>query len=339
LIAQALPLLAQRARKNWGSNIDSEVQRGMQTGGPATAFGLGMREAVVSPVSQVIGSVQDAGKAIKNAAAPVMEAGRAFTTGDATPAAAAATPAIAKPYTPFEENYPGNKPIAADQPQQAAQPQAAPGPVARASIAAPLPDSPAAVDSSADVLKMQNDGTWSGMINARTLAKRVDADRQAQIAAAGAEIGRYGASTQRIGAETQAMTGQATAEREHALAQGVGFENQNKATMADLVKELKTSTDPEKQRQLRDNILVMHGRDPRENAFKIAQYEDAIDPQNPLAGTRKIPVMVNAQGQTTYLQPPNGQQGQQGQHEEGKTYVDAKGNKAVYRNGKFEPAK
>jgi hypothetical protein len=48
----------------------------------------------------------------------------------------------------------------------------------------------------------------------------------------------------------------------------------------------------------------MKGKDPRENQFKIAQYEEPIDPSNPMAGTRKVPLMIDAQGRVQAITPP-----------------------------------
>jgi hypothetical protein len=58
---------------------------------------------------------------------------------------------------------------------------------------APTPSlEPIAQDPNAAILAQLNNGTWSGMMNARTMAKRLDADRAAAVAAQGAETNRLG---------------------------------------------------------------------------------------------------------------------------------------------------
>lgn len=161
-------------------------------------------------------------------------------------------------------------------------------------------------DVNAQITALQNNGTLSGMINARTLARRTDADRANAVAVTNAAANTTSAGASATNAATTAAKAGPEIQHMSAVAQGVNFENQGKATVANLRARLAAATDPEERRRISDELLVNQGKDPKENAFKIAQYEDAIDPQNPLAGTRKVPVMVSATGQTTFLKPPAG---------------------------------
>jgi hypothetical protein len=316
--------------ENVRSDVSGEWRRGMANGGPAVAAGLAAREAVVSPISRAMGAMSAAVKPAGNA---IGNFGTALVSGQ-PPAVPAAAPAPAVATTPTGDltsfNDPDEQKIAvADVARQGgAAPAAGASPAIASGVplirrVTMLPDepnpgigTPAAADPTTSILAQLNNGTWSGMMNAHTMARRLDADRQAAVAQQQADIAGRNADTSRLGAETQeqnAVTAASRASSENAhtaaIAEGMGYDNKGKKQLSDLEDQYaKPRTDPQKKRELGDQILTMKGKDPRENQFKIAQYEEPIDPANPMAGTRKVPLMIDAQGRVQAISPPGARQ-------------------------------
>jgi hypothetical protein len=313
------------ASDNVLSDIGSEFDRGAKTS-IASGVGLAAREALVSPVSRAMEATSNIVRPITSA---VSQGVGSFLTGQ--PAAPA--PAVpATPPTKVDQNptqtLKGS--IGAPAPAEAQPTVAAGVPAMQPAPVVPLrtnvtmaPEEPTpslapipAADPTQAILAAQNDGTWSGMQNAHTMARRLDANRANAVAQSHALASMAQAQSSRIGADAQAQNATTAAvktgtemAREQAITQGVNFENQSKAEVANLRARYNAETNPDKKRALGDQLLTNQGKDPRENAFKIAQFEDAIDPQNPMAGTRKIPVMIDAQGNTRFITPPAANKG------------------------------
>lgn len=200
---------------------------------PNTATGLGAatREAVVGPLSYGMGELAGMIKPVANA---VADFGRGVVSGQPAdtavtnpapmaPLVPANTAALTLPATPATMNFEPTATSATPMISAAArnaQLQRAYAPTvynAEASSTPSLQPMPAA-DPNAAIMASANDGTWSGMINANKMAKRLDATRAAQVAQTQAATGQVNAVTgqqnadsARITALTGAQTGAAQA--------------------------------------------------------------------------------------------------------------------------------
>ena len=206
------------------------------------------------------------------------------------------------------------------------------------------------VDPNASILASLNDGTWSGMLAARTMAKRLDADRTAAVAAQNAATARFGAETGRMGtiseAAARSLNARSGAARDAAQIALVNeqvkaqqVEIRKREQLETLNKELNDpNTTGERRKQIERELVILHGRQPVEQKSQV----QTVSVYDPVTG-QKTGEKVVERGQdgtwrdvTPGAQKPQ-QQGAGRTYVEGKTYVDGNGNKAVYRNGKFEP--
>jgi hypothetical protein len=301
-----------------GSNIRADVagayREGAATSVPA-GVGMAAREAIVSPVSRAGGVIANmAGRAQQAAMGvigPIVEAGRAFITGSPAPAPAAPA-ATAAPQTGVIRGSFGPAPGAfgpARAPGAAAAPAAAapavPGtpqgqtmtPAAQTNlaprrvplIAAPMEGTAApAVDPNvavnARISELMNDGTWSGMFNAKALARRTDADRAAGVAAVNATSGRMSAESGRIGAIAQMANANTAALREEASAgliteqtKAAKYETDRRAKVDTLTAEMvNPATKPDRRKEIERQLVAMGGKNPAEPKIHASPIYDAL---------------------------------------------------------------
>lgn len=209
------------------SYVGDDISRAFKRA-PNIASGLGAatREAVVGPVSYGIGAIGDMVKAPAEAAtdfargltgSPTAPAPRPAAPAVATPAtvaplagatASAAAPAPVQPAGGMQWSTAdnGTRTLTGDgpAPQMMAISTAARGDQLRRAYAptadgAPVAGAPA-VDPNSAILASMNDGTWSGMLNAKMMARRLDATRQNDVARTAAATGQYNAETGRLSA-------------------------------------------------------------------------------------------------------------------------------------------
>jgi hypothetical protein len=140
---------------------------------------------------------------------------------------------------------------------------------------------PSATDT---ILGMLNDGTWSGMINARALAKRTDADRAASVAQQGADNSTANAVSGRIAANANAANAVTNAGKEQAQ---VGLiTEQAKAAQAEAVKRQQVdaltremvdpSTKPERRKEIERLLVAVHGKNPTAPTMHASPIFDAL---------------------------------------------------------------
>lgn len=220
---------------------------------PANAIGSAIRAAVVSPVSygmeKVADSVAPIGGAIGDFATGLV-GGSSTPTPTAAPRAPGSNlPTVVGPTDPraFDNRtiIRGSSPAL---PMPAVTPAAAvtaaPAPAPMASLALPsasrasrgpisvtvAPDevNPSmrrdAPDVNQQISDLYNNGTWSGMSNAKMLAKRVDADRANAVATSSADTARIGAQTGQLSAITNALRARTDASKS-AMEEGLLGEN------------------------------------------------------------------------------------------------------------------
>lgn len=281
---------------------------------PAASAGRAARATIETPLvaaGSAVPDLRDAGNsaigAVKGAGSAISDFARGFT--GSTPAAAP-NPKIGGPVDPLSSTTMtggGSSMAAASGPmggegaaspgaQAAAQPAPAIAPVyaandeparpsnVRAYLRVPAPPTnpnPGPINTAAEALGMQNDGTWSGMFNARLYGHRADADRNAAIAAQQANTGAYNAETSRISAaagvpHTAAQTGlieqQATAAR-YTLEQNKELKN--------LTMKLSDPSLSDKERKdLEQQLLILHGKVPR----ALGKFQVVPGKFNPMTG-------------------------------------------------------
>jgi hypothetical protein len=142
----------------------------------------------------------------------------------------------------------------------------------------------AAPDPNAAIIASLNDGTWSGMINARTMAKRTDADRAAAVAATGAQSGVLNAASGRISALANAANAQTNAMKEQAQAGLIGeqvkssqAEQSRRADADKLAKEMADpKTTPERRKEIERILVAVHGRNPTQPQVHASPVFDAM---------------------------------------------------------------
>lgn len=272
---------------NVRSDIASEYNRGAAVS-PAAGVGLAAREALVSPVSRVGGALADAGKAALNfagrVASPIADAARAFVSGTppAPDVATAAVPAPAAPQGiisgsmgPVSPVVPATAPVTPTAPG-ATLPVAPNGPQRRVTINYVGDQQPAAPDPTAQILALQNNGTWSGMLNAKTLAKRLDADRAAKVAAQNADTLRMEANQRASSASaTNAKTAAETGLIEQ-NAQAAQYTQQQKQQIDAMTREMADpATPPARRKLLEQQLVAIHGRNPTQPQVHATPIFDA----------------------------------------------------------------
>lgn len=196
--------------------IDDAVRAFKAQPNVAAGLGAATREAIVGPVSYGM-------EAVSNAVAPAARTTGQFFTGltggqptTAAPAApvprqtiggvigGSSTTAPAASPAPMLASAPAAQVRAAVNPAAYAPTQYSPTPSLQ-----PIPEE----DPNAAIMKALNSGTWSGMMNARTLARRRDQDRAAAVQATQAETGRIGAESSRLGAMASVANASTSAAR------------------------------------------------------------------------------------------------------------------------------
>lgn len=149
------------------------------------------------------------------------------------------------------------------------------------------------------------------------------------------------ASDERIGLSKLAQDQQALdaqAGYRNAQARGMNAEAAGKEGVQNLLTQINAEQDPVKRNALVQNLNLARGGTPTsaKDRYITLKGGQTVDP-NGMTVTYAPDVLFDAQTQ----QPVNlrgGQQAQQ-QYQEGKTYTDGDGNKAVYRNGQWQEVK
>lgn len=303
------------AISDWVQSEGRDVANVNATAGPSAAAGRTARSVVQAPLvaaGAALPDLRDAassvGNAVKSAGGAISDFSRGFTGAPAAAPAAPAQPSTAvQPVNPYMADGPPGAPVvspggATETPGSTA---ASPTPVAandesarpanvRAYLripSAPANTTPGPIDSAARALAMQNDGSWSGMFNAKLYGHRVDADRAAGVAAQNANVGAYGAETGRI-------TGLANAQRAGAetsqVEQGTITARYNLGQQQELKALTMKLQDPslsdKDRRDLEQQLWILHGKPPRpDNRYKAVPGKF-----NPMTGTFEPGVIIDS---------------------------------------------
>jgi hypothetical protein len=118
----------------------------------------------------------------------------------------------------------------------------------------------------------------------------------------------------RMGMNRQIAAGEANQRAAEGAARLKSTDLANTKTQFDLDRQTKLAAldqqiaaddgkDPALTKRLTAQRLALVGKAAQDNKFQVSQYEEPIDPANPMAGTRKIPVLIDAQGNTKFVRP------------------------------------
>lgn len=262
---------------------------GYQKGGIAAGTGLALRTTAKELAGGVIDAADAGMGAVAGAIDPLAQGLKTFVTGDPTPIGrGSAAPALAAPVQPalaapaaVPDAGPVTKVVSAGLPTQAAPDLSTPQ---ATGIAVPVAPSP--IDRLPGYFSSSS--TLGGLLANNVALNGINMmnNRQQQL------FNNTVKATQAAAVEEQTRSNR--------------LDNQNRQAIADLSTALLAEKDPAQRREMGNNLLLLKGKDPRENAFKVAQYEDALDPANPLAGTKKVPVIIDANGNARFVSPQGG---------------------------------
>lgn len=118
--------------------------------------------------------------------------------------------------------------------------------------------------------------------------------RQAALQGQIAALSGLSAADARSGLE-KAQTG-LTAAQTTGTQQANALSAAQQQQVSALQKQFVGETDPQKSKALGDKLLTLLGKDPKQGQFQIAIQEEPIDPNNPFAGTKKVPYLIDTRG-------------------------------------------
>ena len=127
----------------------------------------------------------------------------------------------------------------------------------------------------------------AALVNTIGSLTATQAAKTAGTARAGLESAQAGLATAQTG-----LANQQTESAKQANVQTAANQKQLASVQAQFIAE----QDPQKQKAMQEKILTLLGKDPKDSAYQIATQEEPIDPNNPFAGTKKVPYLINTRG-------------------------------------------
>jgi hypothetical protein len=284
-------------------------------------LGAGVRRAASSGYNALVSgasqNIEDAANTVSNTYSTLSELerpGREFKQGviqgitgyTPPPAAAPAAPVVPKPSMAMATMPPRGAPSAAVAPvaPSTTEPQPAADMVTNNIAAAPAPGiRPSAVRAPAQVTDLpydarKNSGPLGGLYSA----------------ALALSAGRAQNNAARAGMKNTIAANEANARAEESAGRVASTDIANKKGAFQLDREQQLATldaqiaaddgkDPKKTKLLQQQRLAIVGKTSADTKYSVASYEEPLDPANPMAGTRKIPVVVDAQGNAKFIRP------------------------------------